>query len=127
MIKWILPLVILASCQEPTGVQGRAGKGVAGNFEGPFGDTKIRISIGQPVGDSIFGQSTVKGFSRPFRGTYATATGGFTAKANEPGDSPEDGAFDFIFKGDSLTGIWTPNVTGTHGGVKELRLIRIRK
>lgn len=117
MKKWIIPLLLLASCYETKNTQQGAGGGIVGRYEGPFDDTRILIHIQKLKGDSLFGQSTVKGFSRPFRGLYATATGGVTAKANEPGDISEDGAFDFIFKGDSLTGIWTPNVTGTHGGV----------
>ena len=115
---------MLASCYQPPTASTPMPAGIGRHYAGPFGNTQIAIHFQRVTADSLFGTSTVQGTTRPFKGALSTGTGGYTGKASEPGDREDDGAFDFIFRGDSLTGIWTPNKAGMHGGIKEFSLKR---
>ena len=84
-----------------------------GSYVGAFGDNKITLLITRADKDSVAGRSIVGGNDRPFTGTLTEKEAGtFVVTAKEPGDDPNDGAFNFTINtanADLVTGSWTPN------------------
>jgi hypothetical protein len=83
-----------------------------GSYVGPFGDNKITMLIIRVTRDSVEGRTVVGGNDRPFTGTTTESNGRYSFHANEPGDDPDDGVFDFsilVTNPDTITGSWKPN------------------
>lgn len=82
-----------------------------GSFVGSFGDNKITLLITKILKDSVEGRTVVGGNDRPFSGTFTEKDGLYNISVREPGDDPNDGAFQFAIKlasPDRLTGSWKP-------------------
>jgi hypothetical protein len=82
-----------------------------GSFVGEFGDNKITLLITRAQNDTVEGRSIVGGNDRPFFGTFKEKDGVYSLFAKEPGDDPNDGAFEFVIKSgepDVVTGSWVP-------------------
>jgi hypothetical protein len=82
-----------------------------GSFVGEFGDNKITLLITRAQNDTVEGRSIVGGNDRPFFGTFKEKDGVYSLFAKEPGDDPNDGAFEFVIKSaepNVVTGSWSP-------------------
>lgn len=80
-----------------------------GSFVGSFGDNKITLLITKAERDKVEGHTIVAGNDRPFSGSIKESGGRFTILANEPGNDPNDGTFDFTIdttKPDVVVGSW---------------------
>ncbi len=87
-------------------------KAMLGTYVGPFGSHRITLCLQNLIDNSVNGFSVVAGNERAFSGSFRVTNGtDGVIHANEPGDHPEDGRFDFTYvaAGTHLVGTWTPN------------------
>lgn len=104
-----------------------AGKGMITSEDGEEYEgniyKRIALKINRITKDSVYGQSIVDGYQRPFRGIFNETAKSFVL--DEPGNDKTDGRFEVKLNNDSLTGNWNAfNKSAVKAPNKTLKLIK---